>query len=592
MGKATVYCETCGGVIPGDDFAKGRAVRYQEKDYCSKCKEEISHLLKPAEDADALARKTSRIRTFDPTISGNVRKSSDARSSSSVRRTVQAPAVGATPARKTHHTGSGNGHREHPSQLRTPIVHPPRPPSTEKKMYLIAGAAVFLVVVILAVASISKKNEEESDLQKRAVRDKVAREAYENCKRYRDGAPHDVAALLNLIAESKAAVAGTDWEVHLAQLQKEAEETRRAQERREEIARQMDMLRARIGQEPRAATEIKEKLEALRGELPDDKELQERISTYIEEARRAEFQCAFDDVNTFVQTNPTEYKEALDRYDKLREELESYPRDYQDQMLPQIEERIRWTKEARENDASNRWAIARANAETARGRKDYSEAMREVRNFLANDDYAMCKVMDEARAYLRELEQEEQAWKEQESRQPPPGPEPGPGPGPEPLAGSVSLFDGVNRPGKTLGSGKAAWEVVNGELRVKHQDPTLPPQDKIEVSDIILFDAHQVEACVLEFEAKVIKGGLGVFLGMRQEGSNMKWLSGNVVFDPTGGADWHRFRIEYDGQRITCQRDGGATEYFAIVSPGRGSPAFGVYPGCEVHLRNINLTVK
>ncbi|GEM_PF-6038552 len=594
MGKATVYCETCGEGIPEDDFDKGRAVRYQEKDYCAKCKQEISHLLKPAEDADALARKTSRIRTVDPNSASGVRKSSGVRSQSGVRRTVQGPAVTATPARGTPHVTSGNGHREHPSQLRGPAAPPRQTASGEKKMYLIAGAAVLLVVIILAVASMSKKSAENTDSEKRQVRDKIAKEAYENCKAYRDGAPHEFVGLLSLLAEAKAAVAGTDWDVPLAQLQKEAEGTKRAKEKRDETATKVNDLRSRIGQEPKAANEIKLKLEAIRGEVPDDKDLQEQISIAIEEARRALFQCEFDDANQYVQTNPKDYTGEIDKYNKLRQDLEAFTTDYQQQMLPQIDERIRWVKEARETDATSQWTTIHGNAEAYRQKREYFTAKSEVKNFIDNDQYSMCSVMNEARNFLREIEQEEQAWNEQQRREREKPPDPGPGPGPGPAAGAITLFDGVNRPGMTRG-GTATWEVANGELRVKHNDPNLPAAGpQVSVTDILEFHMHQCESCVFELDAKIVKGGLGVFLGFRMQGSEVKVTSGNSISNPAifTPDSWHHLRLDYDGSKVTLTIDGGNVENLEIQDRGRGSCALAVFPGCEVHMKNITLLQK
>lgn len=596
MGKATVYCETCGEGIPEDDFNKGRAVRYQEKDYCAKCKQEISHLLKPTEDADALARKTSRIRTVDPTSSSGVRKSSGVRSQSGVRRTSQSPAIAATPARGTPHVSSGNGNREHPSQLRAPAAQP-QTASGEKKMYLIAGAAGLLVVIILVVASMSKKSGENADVEKRAVRDKIAKEAYENCKAYRDGAPHDFVGLLNLLAEAKPQVSGTDWEVPLSQLQREAEATKVAKDKRDQAAAKIDELRSRIGQEPKAAGDIKAKLEALRSEVPDDKELQERISTAIEEARRATFQCEFDDVNTYVQTNPTDYEAQIDKYNKLRQDVEAFPEDYQQQMLPQIDERLRWVKEARENDATSRWTTIRGNAEAFRGKRDYFSAKSEVKNFTENDRYSMCNVINEARTYLRELEQEEQAWNEEQKREreKPPDPGPGPGPGPGPAAGAIALFDGVNIPGLMRGTKTALWEVVNGELHGKHNDPNPPPaSEKINVSDIIDFHLHPCEKCVLEMDVKVAKGGFGVFLGFRVQGSDVQVTSGNIISNPAlfTPDSWHHFKLDYDGSAVILTIDGGSTEKLEVQSPGRGSCAIALYPGAEAYFKNITLQEK
>ncbi len=596
MGKATVYCETCGEVIPGDDFDKGRAVRYQEKDYCAKCKQEISHLLKPTEDADALARKTSRIRTIDPNSASGVRKSSAVRTQSGVRRTVQAPAVSATPARGTPNLGSGNGHRDHPSQLRTPVAPSQSAPSGEKKMYYIGGAAVLLVVIILAVASMSKKSEENTDTEKRAVREKVAKEAYENCLSYCTNAPHEYVGQLNLIAEARSVVAGTDWEVKLSVLQKQAEETKRTKEKRDETVGKIDELRARIGQEPKAANEIKGKLEALRSELPDDKDLQERISQYIEEARRAAFQSEFDEVKQYVQTNPMEYDAAIEKYGKLRSDMDAFTEDFQQQMLPLIDEASRFVKEARENDAASRWATVRGNAENARGRKDYFSAISEVKTFIDDDRYSNCKVIDDARNFLREIEQERQAY-EREQQKPPeihnPPPDPGPGPGPGPAAGTVTLFDGVNLPGSRLGA-SAEWKVEAGEIRVAHKVATLPADDKIELSDILEFPNHPCDGCVFEFDAKIQKGGIWFGVGVRREGSEFKYAAGAALNNPDvfKPDTWYHVKIDFDGRSCLLSIDGHGNESIALQSPGRGSPALAIYQGCEVHMKNITLTTK
>ena len=461
-------------------------------------------------------------------------------------------------------------------------------------MYVIAGAAVLLVVIILVVASMSKKSEEDSGVEKRQIKEKIAEEAYKNCKAYQVGAPHEYVGLLNLIADAKAQVAGTDWEVRLTALQKEAEATKLAKEKRDQTAAKVDELRARIGQEPKAANGIKEQLEVLRGELTDDKELQERISQAIEEAQRAAFQCEFDEVNQYVQTNPTDYEAQIDKYNKLRQDVEAFPEDYQQQMLPQIDERIRWVKDARDNDATSRWGTIRGNAEASRQKRDYFSAKSEVTNFIENDRYAMCGVMEEARRYLRELEEDEKAWNEEQrrEREKPPDPGPGPGPGPGPAAGAIALFDGVNLPGMRRGS-TASWEVADGELRARHNTAT-PAGGDINVSDLIEFHLHPSEKCVFEFDAKVFKVGFGFFLGLRAQGTESKWTTGVCVNNPSliTPEAWHHYRVEYDGARSTLTVDGGRAENLDLRDAGRGACALGVYPGCEVHFKNISLLQK
>jgi len=599
VGKATVYCEICGEGIPGDEFAKGRAVHHQDKDYCAKCKHEISHLLPPADDPDGLARKTSRIRTVDPNASSasGVRKSSGIRAQPGIRRTSgQSPAVAATPAHGTP-TVRGNGQREHPSQFHGA---PARSTSPEKKLYLIGGGALLLVIVVIAAGSWKNSAAEKDKETARADREKAAKEAYENCLSYKNAAPGSFEPLLALIGEKKAAVQGTDWEVQLADLQHKTEEAKKKKETRDDLVTKVDAERLRIGSDPKAAREIKGNLEKYREAAGDDKELQDKISKGIEEARRQAVQADFEEVNQFVLQNPNDYDGAVDKYHTVKEELAEFAQEFQESVMQQIDQRVEWVKQGRETAADGMWKSVMGGADQYRSQHNFAEAKRQAHNFLLNEQFKNCKAMEDAQQYLRDLDREEQAWQEEQKRQqqPPPDPNPpgpGPGPGPGPAAGAkVTLFDGTNRPGMTLG-GTAKWEVANGEIQARHNDANLPAEShQIQLTDVLEFHTHVVDKCVLEFEAKIVKGGFAAMLGFRTEAGEPKWTAGPVFQTPDNMKpdQWYKLRLEYDGRNVVYSIDGAGASAAQIANPGKGAPALGIYPGCEVHFRNLTLTEK
>lgn len=595
MGKATVYCEICGEVIPGDDFTKGRAVHHQEKDYCAKCKQEISHLLPPADDPDGLARKTSRIRTVDPSAStaSGVRKSSGIRAPSGIRRTAaQTPAVASTPARGAPNV-RGNGQREHPSQLHAPKAASST--SQEKKLYLVGGGAVLLVIVVIAIVSWRSSEAEKALAAAQINREQAAKDAYMDCSHFAESSPGSFGPLLQKCADAKAAVQGTDWEVQLASLQHKTEVLKKKKEDREELVTKVDNERLRIGSEPKAAREIKSNLETYAKEAgEDDKELQEKISKGIEEARRTAVRTDFEEVNQFVLQNPNDYEPALDKYHTVKEELAEFPQDFQEEMIQQIDQRVEWVKQGRETAANGMWQSVKGSAEQAREQHNFAEAKRQANNFLLNDQFKNCKAMDEARSYIREVEQEEQAYQKQQ--QPPPDPNP-PGPGPGPAAGGkATLFDGSNPPNVIKGTG--SWEVSNGELVAVSSKGGDPPKGNVNINDLIQFNGHSVERCTVEMEVKIVKGGFWVGIGLRPEpGSGKVIYTAGVVQNVGEGSalqpnTWYRMKLDYDGKNCMVIVEGVGTAQVEIKNPGSGCVAIGLYDGCETHFRRVELTPK
>ncbi|MBI3273389.1 MAG: hypothetical protein HYZ53_30675 [Planctomycetes bacterium] len=223
MGKATVYCEKCGEMIPEEDFAKGKAVHFESKDYCQACKAEIAHLL-PKGGGVGVSKRSSgmmpsvkrssgilpAVQAPDPRPpSGLAKAPASLRPKAGTPNAFKSPLPGVGGHGRSRHEDSRPNHEQGAGLSKNAIVA------------IVGGGGILLVIVIvLVMQSMNAKAEQER--KERLERNAV--EALQECQVYFKDHPEDFDGTLAKIAQGrpKAEQAeGTNYYSRLVTLENE-----------------------------------------------------------------------------------------------------------------------------------------------------------------------------------------------------------------------------------------------------------------------------------------------------------------------------------------------------------------------------------
>jgi hypothetical protein len=570
MGRATVYCENCGSMIPEEEFAKGKAVHFQDKDYCGKCKKELGFLLAAAPPKDDGVSK-----------SGVIRKAGqDARSASGVRRAVTAsvsssrlPKIDATvgPERHTQHSHHAGSVRK----SKAPVA-------------LYAGIAGVVLLVIIVIVAVSRgKNGGGGG---GTGGDDKAKAAYDAIVQTINRSPNDFAAILSAIGKAQPEVSGTSYESRVKDLKKDYEDRKRVADSVAALKADLEKLAARIkgrdepakklGTELTRIVEDSAKLQAFPRFEKELKDAWLKLTAYEVDSKIVEAEKFFKD-------NPRKWMQAKEIvtavYDYEAREYEPL-KDFKDvpgakpvwtyNIPPEVMTKAGGVKRTIDDDwekcAKTDFEKLKADVDRLCGEKKFDEALRLCDAFPK--EYSGTQWFAKANTELKN--RVENARREN--------------------ATAGELRDMID-PAKGLGDWRMsqanAFRYENGEIRGANNGE----------AQISVFKGEETWTdYVFEFEFKVVKDSIVFAIRISSEGNAGFKLSPTNKFNQDEDiklGEWYKIRLEVTGEVVKVTWPGRnwsevVMNDLAQKKALKGFVGFALEKGCEGAFRNPKIMLK
>lgn len=583
MGKATVYCEKCGAMIPEGDFTKGKAVHFQSKDYCAECKAEIAHLL-PKEGGDGQSSRKSSSGLLPA-----VRRASGSHAA--------VPAAAAARDRLAPPSGvrSDRGGGAAAAGRREGTRHQTRPegPSKNALYGLIAAGVVLLVVAGLWINS-SLQAQAEADARQK--REREAETAYQDARSQFERHPEDFPRTRELlgIAEHKAEGTSTAGAVRL--LKEQVDRAEEAWQRRQERYTALANLVAHGKKTP---NDIPALLADLKKLADDSKFMPEDFANKLVDGRKTLHE-------TYVKDTIHQVNDQVRTIGNL-DSVEPLKTRYTDLLKWDLDTTLQLLIQAQLKEVADKWnEVAatfynniEANVDRLLKARRFDEADSQVDSFPKK--FADTKYYGELLTLKRRIEREREAAKAATQRPPNPNPNPGPGPGPgpnpdphgtPPAGGDVGtvvplVVDRTLSLWHPVGSGgqECPFKWDSPEEGILHG--ANPAEGK---TGAIYRGNVKWEEYELEFEVKPIKGNFTVLVLLSDTGS-----AGVEMDAPSPRDSWHHFRVVVKRDDVLFYRPDREVPIRLRDSHQRsshGAVGFGLEPGQEAAFRNIKVKVQ
>lgn len=607
MGKATLYCEKCGDMIPEKDFESGRAVTVQGKHYCPKCKKAVEHLLPPSGGPTTPVPLSKRSSGIVPAV----RPASHNPKSSGIVRAVNPPSAPRTPKHQTLRSSSpgptihkkssgfrlavesdipssdedGNGEEGGGRPVRAPASRK----KAEKKTALyaaIAGGVVLLLAVGFIWNKTSKENAQRLAAEAKA---KAADDAWQSIMDLRRTLPDKPEEVLGRLVDKKNALAGSKYEADSKSLDKTLRGEIAEQKRLADLRRKVEDIQSR-----RETGDIQSLLQELAvlnktERLPDD--LKTKIAAEEKALARLEMQRRLDTAEAFESGNLKKYDEAIDKYTDI----------YSDCEAPELQE-------------IGTRAKAKADAVTARRESDansqFEEIRRRVDGLLANHQYEEAdkatKEFDSltfgrtpAKGKIEQLQDRISKEKQEyaRSQQPPPPPNPPPDgtpPGGTPAGQAVALFNGKDMGGWNIQGNTVEWKIESGEMVGRSKSDKIPPAGTSTIDNTCHPAGHMNAEYEMEVEVSVPKGSACLLVHFDPGEQKLTTLT----FDSTtsqalGPGKWITARIRVEKRVATLFVNGRQEQQINLSpeAPANGTIGFSVNGGSELRVKKATVAL-
>lgn len=604
MGKATVYCELCGTMILEEAFLAGRALRFQDKNYCESCKRRPDKV-----GTSAAAGQPSSLSRRGPDEVGTKADRQDPSSSSlPAAPAAQAGKPGSTsflprperfegPAsspssssllRKTGSASESALRRGEFSAVRPGPSNGARKKTGLYWLYGIAACAAAAGIGLWIHSTVEENRKREE-----------ARQRVEEAKRtaislLESESQTDPAMLLQEIDLWREKLRGTQWEEGITQL-------RRRTEKRLEEARLLKDWRDRL-QKLKQGLERGDELSVLASALRSLKQeaaaapasfhatLEETLFLAQERLLRRSLQ----EIEKYHATYPDHFDETLDRYASLRLKAEQLGARTAAlaRTIDQAISAVREKKEARAQEDFHQ--KLRPKAEDLVGRKLFELAVEECQQFLKT--HPSTKILAEVTELRQQIEKEKAAYLASRPAQEPSGPQKdAAAAATDSATGMIDLFNGKDIDGwRFLSKTRGTTEIRDGVLRITNPKP-LPagadPFSAEHLSFLCVGETHWKDL-ILEFEYSIENGGMQINLRFGPENA---LAAPGVKIEPRvlEPGRWYKAKLEIAGQELIFSGDSMNTLRAPIpegASP-EGFIGMAVPAGGALLLRSVRVKV-
>ncbi|MBI5365900.1 MAG: hypothetical protein HZA54_02585 [Planctomycetes bacterium] len=607
MGKATVYCEKCGEMISEEDFSKGKAVHFESKDYCDRCKAEIAHLL-PQPVPGGASKRASGVMPSVKRASGilpavSAASGHEGRPGSGFHKATPAPrAKPGSPAagRSAGNAGGGAANRGRHEDSRS--YRRSEGLSRNAILSLLGALAVLLVIGIFGLMSYLKGRAEQEEFNKR---ERGARDCVQKADLHWAQNPEDFAGSLSMIGIAKQATdlmteaakgrsIDQNFFGRLATLELEVKKKQDLYRRREEKRTKVKELEARGRKSPASIPGLRTELEKLKTECePLGEELVKLIGTtsqalqvvYVEDAiTQLEKESSNLGELTTIAPLKTRYAELLAQCEGLDESL---PKRIHTSTQILTDE---WNRLAQQV-----YDTILADVERMLASKLFDDAERRTKEFPRKYEetryYPDLLKLQSRIAKGREQERREQEQRDRDRRQGDPG---GGGGG-----GRPEVDPAWDKPGAVVslhsGDDLAGWAVIGFNKQpnsVTWDVPTAGELHGVNSSQnggIAFKGSPRWQDYELEFDVKCTKGDFLAGVLISETGACV------VKCEATMPRDQYRhFRISVVGDNVIIfrpDRTGGIRVSDPRESTKKGVVGFGLEPGSEASFRNIQVKV-
>ncbi|MBI3096897.1 MAG: hypothetical protein HYY93_01425 [Planctomycetes bacterium] len=604
MGKATVYCEKCGDMIPEKDFESGRAVTVQGKHYCPKCRKSVEHLLPPPGTPVTPVPISKKSSGIVPSVRNPVRKPH----SSGIVRAVGSPATGRTskhqalrpPTPSQVIKKKSSGFRiavesdippaEDDGAEGTPSRAPVSRKQSEKRTALYAAIAGGLVLLLAGGFIWNKSAKERQAREVAEAKARAADEAWKAILDLRKTLRDKPDQVLVMLGDKKIALAGSKYESDSKALEKDLKAEITEQAYQAKLSERFAELQAQ--RESGDIESLKKDLTALRksDRIPDS--LKSKIDLEVLALTKLGMQRRLDQAELYDSGHQREYDKSIDTYTDIMTDCEA-PELQDFRTRAQIKKDDVVTR--READANSSYEEIRRRVEEMLGDHHFDQAFEATREFDT-----LTFGMTPAKGRIEQLQARISKEKEEfaRSQQPPPGgtPPDGTPPGGEPAGPAVTLFNGKDTSGWQVNGSTVEWKVENGEMvgRSKLSDP--PPkfgaQGTINIDNIFFPPGRMGASYEMEVEVSLNKGAFAVLVhydGAKAIGLTRPFDS-SVLTGMLNTWITARIRVENKNVSITV---GGMPAGSAPLDPGApatGTIGFTVFGSSEFRIRKAVLT--
>ncbi|MFH1680180.1 MAG: hypothetical protein ABIH26_05980 [Candidatus Eisenbacteria bacterium] len=596
MGRATVYCEQCGELIPEADFLGEKAVTVRNKHYCRKCKAAVAHLiaeepLPPASRRSSatvpavrrpVSRRSSGILPAVGDPAGRKRTPSKKKRSSGVLPAVRPG------ARAGRHSSAVRGKVGEPTAEDGSQVHETRRYRRQKDKRTqwialgVGGGVILLAVIGLVMHSISKKKEQ----QRIAARNADGAAAVQEVRDHLQQQPGDFEGAIRRLTDAQLRFQGTPSQGDADNLRRELQEQRTQQVWREE---QWERFRVLRKEKPSDPAEVITKLQTLRREvavkMPED--FGRQIEEEIERVRRYGFGKEMERIDRILADDPKAYDKVIDGLTDLGTQAD-VPTDVSDEIRSRID-RVRLK---RDEDAAKTYQEIEQDVLELLQQHLYEQAMRRAEGFPS--EFGATSASRDVAVLKQRVRDEEAQYKK--SQEQPPKPPPGGGdkpPPPPPAGGGIVLYDGTSLNGWTLvGGGQITVEHRDGTLVARHSvsEPAKDEGGSVNYNEFVYCNTTESwSEYDIEFDLMVERFEFGLMVRwVAAPGNQPGWASrmGPPSGMPLG--QWVHFCVEVRDSQASVVLDGQRQSYSYTAGGGPpGGVAFAMPAGAAVQVRNI-----
>lgn len=602
MGQATVYCDKCQEMIAQTDFAKGKAVLFEGKNYCPNCKGEISHLLPGSggtQPGSGVSKTPSGVMKNPHTPITPVRRMSGVfqssgvhkgntsgvtkRSASGIRKAVSAEVKAATPQEGSRPIGESHG-----SHARIDTRARKKGPGNKNTVMIACIIGAVVVVGIVVAVIVSNNARKQAEIQREQERHAKAKDALDQIRRLFNGLANDFDPLLATIAEKRPLLDGeSGMALELTQIEGKVRERRDAflaQKAREDtLARILKDAEARPGDYQKFLSQLAD----LRKATPElNEEFLSRIVAATKDLTQKGLRDTVAQIEKSIQDGKPPFKDQIDKLLALLDQAEGMP-----DLTKQIHSAIDSAKKADAERFREEFEALRDSVNKLVENKEYDQALQKIDN-ISEDLKEGPFYPDILRLRTSVIERRANRGSGGGNNA---GGNNGGGQDPVTPAGqTVVLFNGEDLGGWSQRNTQyGAWSVdpVEKTLIGENKEPGLAAGQNGSKALAIMKGENWADLDLM-FEMKVTKGTLVLILARIGSSGNS---SVTLTIPQASLGSWQKFRFEYRGRNLTiCDLGNGAknTLELAANDPPAGLIGFAVCEGTRAEFRKIEVTPR
>ncbi len=597
MGQATVYCEKCGEMIPEQDFAKGKAVHHEGKNYCANCRGEVAHLLpqeapssgsgvsktgsgvfKSTASPYPSVRRVSGV--FQPQAVGKASVSgAQKRTSSGIRKAISAQVLKpVTPAQGQKTVDDGETTHPHPHSTRPDTSTRARKKAPGFNPLVIVGIVGGLLVLGGIIFFAMQSAKKSAEAQKARDRQRKAKEAVEEVQDQMRTAAQNFDMILTAIDARRSIVKGEKpYDAELAGLEEQIRKQKAAFEAQKANENKLASILSDAQKDPLSFKDHITRLNSFAKELTDaPAEFVGKVKQETVRLREVGIRAHIADAVKQAQAPRPKYQHLIDTLSKLRDQAEDQPH-----MVKEIDAEIETIKRTRDEGAGSYFKKLSDEVYTLLDGKRFDDALKRVDEFP--EEYHETKHYPE----LLRLRTTILRRKEEHARGVGSGGSGGHDDRPNPpVGGEIQLFNGEDRKGwNTRNDANGTWNVdpVEKSLRGENTQVGAVTNERL----LWIFKGEREWADLdLTFESRILKGdGFHVAVRVGASGSD-------VIRFQTETQRWQTITVEYRGSTARIRMPNGQVDSLGLEnrSPS-GFVGFGIEPGGLVEFRNIRVKV-